>query len=84
MIQLVDYFKNELKIDVIEHFPPPSLTIAHPDLVPHQSLPTEMNLSKNDSPVSFDLSGSIMETLKPRVRNYYVEELNQFRIIITS
>lgn len=70
LIQLVDYFKNELKIDLIEHFPPPSLTVTHPDLVPHQSLPTEMNLSKNDSLVSFDLSGSIMETIKPRERNY--------------
>ncbi len=69
LTQIVDYFKNELKIDVIEHFPPPSLTVTHPNLVHHQSLPTEMNLSKNDSLVSFDLSGSIMETLKSKVRN---------------
>ena len=69
LIQLVGYFKNELKIDVIEHFPPPSLTVTHPDLVHHQSLPTKMNLSKNDSLVTFDLSGSVMETLKSKVRN---------------
>ena len=69
LTQIVDYFKNELKIDVIEHFPPPSLTVTHPDLVHHQSLPTKMNLSKNDSLVTFDLSGSVMETLKSKVRN---------------
>jgi hypothetical protein len=67
--QLVGYFKTEHKIDVIEHFPPPSLIVTHPELVHHQSLATEMNLSKNDSLVSFELSGVIMENLKSKVRN---------------
>ena len=66
---VLNFIRYETKVDVIEHFSPPSLSVMNPHLMLHQSLPTAMNLSKHDSFVSFDLNNSILETLKSNVRN---------------
>ena len=67
---VLSFIRFDAKVDVIEHFSPPSLSVMNSQLMLHQSIQTVMNLSLHDSLVCFDLNNPILETLKnSNIRN---------------